>query len=105
VDAARIAEVFETFGPIRTRRMFGGTGIYADGVIFAVEADGTLYLKADAALAAQLAAEGSAPFTYQGKGRTVTMSYWQLPDGALDDPDEAARWARSALAVAQAAPR
>jgi DNA transformation protein len=105
VNAERIAEIFEAFGPVRTRRMFGGTGIYAEGVMFALEAYGTLYVKADAALAARLTAQGSQPFTYKGKGKPIRMSYWQLPETALDDPDEAADWARAALAVAHAARR
>ena len=56
---------------------------------------------------AELRDEGSGPFVWAPQngpraGEKVEMSYWRLPDGALDDPDEAARWGKKALAVATA---
>ena len=98
-----MADLFAAFGPVRTRRMFGGAGLYAEGVMFALEADGTLYLKADAALAADFEALGCVPFSYEARGRRRVISYWSVPEAALDDPDEMAHWARRALAVALAA--
>ena len=80
--------------------MFGGKGIYADEVMFALEADGELYLKIDDGTVASFRSAGSKPFAYEKDGRTIEMSYWRLPDGAADDPDEAARWARLAIAAA-----
>jgi DNA transformation protein len=103
VDAERLGELFAGLGPIRTRAMFGGLGVYCDGAMFALVADGVLYLKAEAALADRYAAAGSVPFTYAGKSRPVRMSYWRLPDSAFDDPDEALGWARPSLALARAA--
>lgn len=104
MDAETIDELFSAFGPVRQRRMFGGTGIYADGLMFALEADGLLYLKADAALAGVLAAQGSDPFRYVAKTgpRTIT-TFWRLPDVVFDEPDELASLAHRALAVARAA--
>ena len=92
-------------GPVTSRRMFGGAGLYLDGVMFALIADEVLHLKADADLAAALAAEGSGPFVYVGKGKPVTMSYWRLPEAALDDPETACAWAARALEAARAARR
>ena len=69
--------------------MFGGAGVYADGVMFAILVDDTLYLKADETSAEAFAAEGKGPFTYRPKGRAaVAMSYWEIPERLLDDPDE-----------------
>ncbi len=90
-------------GPVSMRRMFGGAGIYADGVMFGLIADDTLYLKANDETKRNFEAEGLGPFVYEGGGRTVAMSYWRIPERLLDDPDEMVAWARIALGVAQRA--
>jgi DNA transformation protein len=101
---AFVQDVLSEFGPISIRNMFGGAGIYADGVMFAILIDDTLYLKADALSARDFAAEGKGPFTYRAKGRApVAMSYWEVPERLLDDPEELVAWARRAHAVALAA--
>src|ERR1700675_4989799 len=56
------------FGPVTIRTMFGGAGIYADGVMFAILVDDTVYLKADDASAHAFAAEDKKPFTYRPSG-------------------------------------
>jgi DNA transformation protein len=105
--AAFAIELFESLGDIRARKMFGGAGVYCGGVMFGLIADDVIYLKADDALAAALAAEGSGPFIWAptsgpNAGKEVRMSYWRLPQAALDDADLAADWGRRALAVATA---
>jgi DNA transformation protein len=101
-------ELFAGLGPIQVRRMFGGAGAYADGLMFALIAEDTLYIKVDEALKQELTQEGSGPFVWRPEkgpraGEEVEMGYWRLPEAALDDPDIAAAWGRKALAVAQAA--
>ena len=104
MDAEAIRELFAAFGPVSVRRMFGGAGIFADGIMIAIVADGVIYLKADEATVPAFEAEGLAPFTYQAKGGTrAVMSYWRMPDRLYDDPDELARWARDALGAARRA--
>lgn len=99
-----LEDLLAEFGPVQIRKMFGGAGVYADGVMFAILADDTLYLKADDGFAPDFAAEGKKPFTYHTKGRKpVAMSYWEVPDRLLDDPVELAVWARRAHAIAVAA--
>lgn len=90
-------------GPVSVRRMFGGAGVYADGVMFGLVADDTFYLKADDETKSGFEAEGLAPFVYEGSGGTVTMSYWRIPERVLDDPDEMVGWARAAIGVARRA--
>ena len=98
-----IVELFSCFGPVSVRRMFGGAGIYADGTMFGLVADGTIYLKAAENNAAMFDREGLAPFTYaRGKGEGIVMSYRRMPDRLYDDPEELAVWARAALAAALA---
>jgi len=86
---------------VRMRRMFGGTGIYADDVMFALEAYGEIYLKADEISQPAFRDAGSRAFVYEKDGRRVEMSYWLLPEEAHDDADAAAAWARLALEAAR----
>jgi DNA transformation protein len=98
-----LKDALSGLGPVSVRRMFGGAGVYADGVMFGLVADDTLYLKVDAATAAAYEAEGLDPFVYTGRGKTIAMSYRRAPERLLDDPEEAAQWAGVALAVAHRA--
>ena len=82
--------------------MFGGAGIYAGDTMFALIADGTIYLKAGDNNIAAFEREGLEPFTYiTGKGKRGVMSYRRMPDRLYDDPEELAVWARAALAAAR----
>jgi DNA transformation protein len=101
MDPEAISDLFAGLGPVRVRRMFGGQGIYAGELMFALEAGGELYLKADADTVEAFRAAGSTPFVYDRGGRHVEMSYWRIPAAAADDPDEASRWARLALEAAR----
>lgn len=83
--------------------MFGGHGVFHDGLMFALEADGEIYLKADDASEPAFAESGSQQFSYASKGRSVTMRYWRTPESALDDPDVMAAWACEAYRAARAA--
>ena len=104
MDGEDLTDLFSAFGPVSVRRMFGGAGVYADGVMFALEAGGVLYLKADDAFAGDLAARGSGPFAYDtAKGRHTIASYWQVPEAAMDDAEDLAALARRALGIARAA--
>ncbi|HZH52293.1 MAG TPA: TfoX/Sxy family protein [Microvirga sp.] len=101
MDAEAIRDILSAFGPVQIRRMFGGQGIYRDGLMFALEARGELYLKADSETEGVFRDLGSRPFAYTSRdGRTSTMSYWLMPDLGLDDPDEAAKFARLAMEAA-----
>lgn len=99
MDRECIEELFAGLGPVSIRRMFGGKGIYLDGVIFAIELGGELMLKADAEVALDFAAAGCRQWVYPNRktGKPVPMPYWTVPDEALDDPDEMTPWARKAL--------
>ena len=97
-----IRDLFFAFGPVTVRRMFGGAGIYADGMMFALVADGVIYLKADEQNVPAFERENLPPFTYATKdGKRGVMSYRRMPDRLYDDPEELATWARDALAAAR----
>jgi DNA transformation protein len=95
-----VTELFSGLGSVSVRRMFGGAGVYAQGIMFAVVLDDVVYLKVDDALRAELEAEGSVPWVYLRDGQPVQMGFSSLPDAALDDPVEACAWGRRALEVA-----
>ncbi|MHC0053956.1 TfoX/Sxy family protein [Actibacterium sp. D379-3] len=102
LDFAR--DLFAPLGPITTKRLFGGTGLYIGDAMFAALLGDTIYMKAEGALVDAYVAAGSEPFSYGAKtGRRVIPGLTSLPDSALDDPDEALDWARKSLIDAEAA--
>ncbi len=104
MDRDFLIDLFSGFGPVTIRRMFSGHGISADGINFALALRAGLYFRADEATIPQFEAEGSQPFSYQTRTKTVTVnSYWQLPARLFDDSEELSVWARAALGAAQRA--
>jgi DNA transformation protein len=102
VDAEFIRDLFQPFGTVTVRRMFGGAGLFADGVMFGLVSGGQIYLKADATNVTCFERERCDPFEYSTKnGKRTLTSYWRLPDRLYDDADELARWARRALEAAR----
>lgn len=88
------------FGPVSVRRMFGGAGLFRDTLMFALIAEDTLYFKIDARNQPDYEAAGMEPFTYEGKGRKMQMSYYEVPPDALEDPAELSTWAGKAFEAA-----
>jgi DNA transformation protein and related proteins len=104
MDRELLIDLFSDFGPVTIRRMFSGYGISADGTNFALALRAGLYFRADEVTIPQYEAEGSKPFQYQTRAKTVTVnSYWQLPARLFDDTEELSAWAKAALAAAQRA--
>ncbi|MGV0984158.1 MAG: TfoX/Sxy family protein [Limnohabitans sp.] len=91
-----LQELFEKWGQVTARRMFGGHGLYHEGLMFAIVMDNRLYLKVDDLNRPDFEAQGLTPFTYPMKGKDVALSYWSAPDAIFDEPTEAVLWARSA---------
>jgi DNA transformation protein len=97
-----INELFSAFRPVTVRRLFGGAGLYADGVMFAILSKDVIYLKADDETRAAFEREESVPFSYQRREeKRAIMSFWRLPERLYDDPEELAAWAERALTVAR----
>jgi DNA transformation protein and related proteins len=104
MDRDFLIDLFADFGPVTIRRMFSGFGISADGTNFALALRSGLYFRADEQTIPRFEAEGSKPFQYQTRTKTVTVaSYWELPARLFDDPEELTGWARAALAAAERA--
>lgn len=96
--------VMSALGPTRARNMFGGAGLYCDDLFFAMFAGGTLYLKVDAESLGDFQAAGARPFVWirPQDGKPVPMSYWSLPEIAVD-PAAQRDWGEKALAAARRA--
>ena len=89
------------FGEITSRTMFGGYGIYKNGLMIALIAQGELYFKADAKAAEYFKTEGSEPFVYYGKqDKPVTMSYYKILPDVMDDENELGKWVNLAYGAA-----
>jgi DNA transformation protein and related proteins len=99
---ADITEMFQGLGLVTIKRMFGGKGIYHNGLIVGLEVDGEILLKADQKSAVDFAAAGSRQWIYDGhKNRKPTaMPYWSIPVSAVDDPEEMSAWAKKAYEAA-----
>lgn len=95
-----IKEVLEPFDPLIYKSMFGGYGIYKNGIIMAIIADNELYFKADSEAAKYFESCGSEPFMYQGKHKAITMPYYLVPQETLEDINVLKYWFSLAVAAA-----
>jgi DNA transformation protein len=93
-------ELCSTLGRVAWRRMFGGYGLYCDGTMFALIADDVLYLKVDEVSRSEFERADATPFEYTARGRRTVMSYYRAPPDAMESPEAAAAWVRSAYAAA-----
>jgi len=97
-----LAHVLELLAPlprVGARRMFGGHGLYCDGVFFGILLDNTLYLKADDRNRGDFERAGSEIFRYSRKGKSATLNFYRAPEEAMDTPHLMLPWARGAVAA------
>jgi DNA transformation protein len=96
-----LREQLAPLGRVTMRRMFGKTGVFCGGVMFAMVADDTLYFRVDDHnRAAFREAEAFPPLRYEKRGSTIDLSFWRAPERLFDEPDELMTWARAATAAA-----
>jgi DNA transformation protein len=95
-----IVEMLQLFAAVIAKPMFGGYGLYADGVMFALIADDTLYLKVDDVSKNDYIERGLEPFRYLKNGSQCKMSYYCAPDEVLEDMDLMYMWAQKAYDAA-----
>lgn len=94
--AERLVDALGSLGDVTSKRMFGGYGIFGDGVMFAlVDSSGVPHLRTDESTTTQ--------FDDAGSAKHSRMPYWSIPDAVLNDDTSLLQWAKSALEVAQAA--
>jgi len=85
---------------LRARAMFGGHGLYSGERFFGILDDGRLYFKTDTQSQPIYTGRGMKPFTYEMKGRRVTMSYYEVPLDILENAPNLVEWARRAMGSA-----
>lgn len=88
---------------VRAKAMFGAHGIYSGDHFFGILDEGRLFFKTDAVSAADYTARGMGAFTYEMKGKTMTMAYHEVPPDVLEQPHELTLWARKAIQLAASA--
>lgn len=101
MNAEALKELFAPFAAVAVKRMFGGYGVYANGLCFSIATGGEAFLKVDGETEATFSAAGSSPFIYQAKGKPRPTSFWRLPAEAYDDADALRRWAALGLDAAR----
>jgi DNA transformation protein and related proteins len=92
-------------GRVRSKRMFGGVGLYAGELFFALLDDNSLYFKIDDTNRGDFEARGMGPFRPFRDKPELAMGYYEVPADVIDDAEELTGWARKAMRVAAAAPR
>ena len=95
-----VVELMQSIGAVSAKRMFGGCGIFMDGLMFALVADNTLYLKADSETESEFEEKGLERFKYNKKGKEYSMSYYSAPEEAMEDVGEMSDWARKSYGAA-----
>jgi DNA transformation protein len=97
-----LREQLAPLGRLTFRRMFGKTGVFCGGVMFAMVSDDTLYFRVDDGNREVFAeAASTPPLNYAKQGVLIDLAFWRAPDRLLDAPDELVAWSRHALAAAR----
>ena len=98
--AAHVVDLMQPVGPVYSKRMFGGFGIFLEGLMFGLIADNVLYLKTDRGNRRDFQDLGLKPFTYNKQGKAMQLSYYQAPEEALEDVEVMREWANQGFAAA-----
>jgi DNA transformation protein len=97
-----LREELAPLGHVTTRRMFGKTGLFCDGLMLGMVRDNTLYFRVDEENR-ELFREAASfpPLNYEKKGESIDLAFWRAPERLFDEPDELLAWGRAALAAAR----
>jgi DNA transformation protein len=101
---AHVLELLAPLGRVTARGMFGGYGLYCDGVFFGIVLDNVIYLKVDDRNRGDFERAGCEIFSYARKGKRATLNFYRAPEDALDAPQLMLPWAKSAVGAALRAP-
>ena len=93
-------ELLEPLGSVKAKAMFGGFGIYRAALMFGLVSKDTFYLKVDDRNRPDFEIRGLRPYTYNKKGKELSMSYYQAPFEAMDNSEELCKWAQKAYNAA-----
>ena len=99
-----LRDLFAPQGALTARAMFGGHGLYLDGLLVGVLIEEAVYLKVDDLTRPDFEAAGCAPYVYGMTDKPLTMSYWSVPEAAMESPEAMQPWLRRAVDAAQRKP-
>lgn len=103
--AEYILDLLSPYGSMTSRAMFGGYGIYKDGLIVGIIVDDELYFKVDDNSKKKYEALASVPFTYNRGEKIFAMSYWKVPIEIMENEDDLAEWLEEAYIVSMKSKR
>ena len=95
-----VVDLSQVIGPVYSKRMFGGHGIFLDGFMFGLVFNSTLYFKVDSGSRERYVNRGLEPFSYERQGKKTHLNYFQAPEEVLDDLDIMRDWSNCAFEVA-----
>ena len=95
-----VLELLSPLKGVRAQKMFGGYGIFKQDLMFGLVAEDVLHLKVDQTTIPDYEELGLGPFMYQKKGKKIAMSYYQIPEDALDSSEALCEWARKSYDAA-----
>ena len=95
-----IVDLSQVIGPVYSKRMFGGYGVFLEGLMFGLIFRNTLYFKVDANSRDYYISRGLEPFSYERQGKRLNLNYFQAPEEVLDDITMMEKWCNSAFEVA-----
>jgi len=96
-----IVDMLSALGDVSTKRMFGGGGVYVNGIMFALIADDCLYFKVDDFNKCDYENAGSTAFAYHKNDKPYAMSYWLVPEDIMEDDELRIEWASRAWDAAR----
>ncbi len=97
-----ILDLLSPLQSVTARAMFGGYGIYKDGIIFGIIADDILYFKVDDTNIIDYKNKASEPFSYEAKNKkNIMISYWQVPADILEDNELFCAWATQSYHISK----
>jgi DNA transformation protein len=100
---AHIVDLLQLIGPVESKSMFGGFGMFLEGLMFGLVAGNELYLKVDTQNLQDYEDLGLQAFSFEKNGRQIKMSYYQAPEEAMEDAELLSDWASNAYGAAMRA--
>jgi len=97
---AHIVDLLQFIGPVESKSMFGGFGVFLEGLMFGLIANNELYLKVDTQNRQDYEVLGLQAFSYGKNGKEFKMSYYQAPEEAMEDAELLSTWASNAYGAA-----
>lgn len=99
-----LSYVLEQLSAVRgvtSRRMFGGVGLYCEGIFFGLIMDDVLYFRAGDENRADYEGRGMRPFRPFADKLITSTSYFEVPADVLEDGEECRAWALRGVAAAR----